>query len=153
MKILLIGVSFLNLCGYLRKRKISFVRLDGSMNHMKRTESIKSFQSRNNNSPKVLLLSLKAGGVGLNLTAANHLMLLDPAWNPAAEWQCFDRIHRLGQQKTVYIYRFVVINSVEEKMLEIQTRKQNLISGAFQSSQGPDQRRRRVEEVMDIFGF
>ena len=137
----------------LRKRKISFVRLDGSMNHMKRTESIKSFQSRNNNSPKVLLLSLKAGGVGLNLTAANHLMLLDPAWNPAAEWQCFDRIHRLGQQKTVYIYRFVVINSVEEKMLEIQTRKQNLISGAFQSSQGPDQRRRRVEEVMDIFGF
>ena len=137
----------------LRKRKISFVRLDGSMNHMKRTESIKSFQSRNNNSPNVLLLSLKAGGVGLNLTAANHLMLLDPAWNPAAEWQCFDRIHRLGQQKTVYIYRFLVTNSVEEKMLEIQMRKQNLISGAFQSNQGPDQRRRRVEEVMDIFGF
>ena len=137
----------------LRKRKILFVRLDGSMNHMKRTESIKSFQSRNNNSPKVLLLSLKAGGVGLNLTAANHLMLLDPAWNPAAEWQCFDRIHRLGQQKTVYIYRFVVINSVEEKMLEIQMRKQHLISGAFQSSQGPDQQRRRVQEVMDIFGF
>merc|ERR1712242_562219 len=87
----------------LRKRKITFVRLDGNMNHMKRAENIKSFQSRDN-SPKVLLLSLKAGGVGLNLTAANHLMLLDPAWNPAAEWQCFDRIHRLGQQKTVYIY-------------------------------------------------
>ena len=135
----------------LRKRKITFVRLDGSMNHMKRAENIKSFQSRDN-SPKVLLLSLKAGGVGLNLTAANHLMLLDPAWNPAAEWQCFDRIHRLGQQKTVYIYRFLVKNSVEEKMLEIQMRKQNLIFGAFQCNQ-EDQRRRRVEEVMDIFGF
>ncbi len=55
-----------------------------------------------------MLLSLKAGGVGLNLTAANHLLLLDPAWNPAAEWQCFDRIHRMGQTKDVFIYKFIV---------------------------------------------
>jgi len=54
-----------------------------------------------------MLLSLKAGGVGLNLTAANHLLLLDPAWNPASEWQVFDRIHRMGQDKDVFIYKFI----------------------------------------------
>ena len=57
------------------------------------------FQSSGKTSPTVMLLSLRAGGVGLNLTAANHLLLLDPAWNPASEWQCFDRIHRMGQTK------------------------------------------------------
>merc|ERR1712059_85131 len=101
----------------LKENSFSFVRLDGGMSHFDRSEAVSMFQSSTKNSPKVMLLSLKAGGVGLNLTAANHLMLLDPAWNPAAEWQCFDRIHRLGQQKTVYIYRFLVTNSVEEKMI------------------------------------
>ena len=74
-------------------------RLDGSMSQRERSSVIAEFQDPSPNSPRVLLLSLKAGGVGLNLTAANRLLLIDPAWNPATEDQCFDRIHRLGQVK------------------------------------------------------
>ena len=85
----------------------SCVRLDGTMSHHARADVVRVFQEKTTGSPNVLLLSLKAGGVGLNLTAANHLLLLDPAWNPAAEWQCFDRIHRLGQEKEVTIYKFI----------------------------------------------
>merc|ERR1719221_48296 len=78
------------------------------MPHGLRSEIVSVFQSSKKESPKVMLLSLKAGGVGLNLTAANHLLLLDPAWNPASEWQCFDRIHRLGQKKEVTIYKYIM---------------------------------------------
>ena len=91
----------------LAEQGFTYVRLDGTMSHMERAEVVRLFQKKTANSPKVLLLSLKAGGVGLNLTSANHLLLLDPAWNPAAEWQCFDRIHRIGQEKPVTIYKFI----------------------------------------------
>ena len=91
----------------LAEQGFTYVRLDGTMTHMDRAEVVRLFQQKTANSPKVLLLSLKAGGVGLNLTSANHLLLLDPAWNPAAEWQCFDRIHRIGQEKPVTIYKFI----------------------------------------------
>merc|ERR1719516_827386 len=101
------------------------------MNHADRAEAVRKFQSTKDKTPKIMLLSLKAGGVGLNLTSANHLLLLDPSWNPASEWQCFDRIHRLGQTKPVFIYKFVTKDSIEEKMLEIQSKKETLISGAF----------------------
>ena len=91
------------------------LRLDGSMSHMVRSEVVSAFQSRHPHSPQVLLLSLKAGGVGLNLTAAKHLLLLDPDWNPACEWQCFDRTHRMGQTKDVTIYKFITKDSIEEE--------------------------------------
>lgn len=91
----------------LAEHGFNFVRLDGTMSHLDRADVVRLFQKKTESSPKVLLLSLKAGGVGLNLTAANHLLLLDPAWNPAAEWQCFDRTHRIGQEKNVYIYKFI----------------------------------------------
>jgi len=136
----------------LRENQFSTVRLDGTMNHMVRAEVVTAFQSSHFNSPQVLLLSLKAGGVGLNLTAANHLLLLDPAWNPACEWQCFDRTHRMGQTKDVTIYKFITKDSIEEKMLDIQAKKEVLISGAF--SLPPEERRKqRLEEIKDIFGI
>ena len=94
-----------------------FVRLDGSMSHMDRTEAVNLFQKKTASSPNVMLLSLKAGGVGLNLTAANHILLLDPAWNPAAEWQCFDRAHRIGQEKDVHIYKFITYVSAFQNFL------------------------------------
>ena len=87
----------------LQQEGFTFVRLDGTMPAVARNEAVTVFQSSGKKSPKVILLSLKAGGVGLNLTAANHLLLLDPAWNPACEWQCFDRTHRLGQTKKVAV--------------------------------------------------
>ena len=141
------------------------------MNLQERAEAIRVFQASGQNSPSVMLLSLRvniiiiirlmyylffvmvqAGGVGLNLTAANHLLLLDPAWNPASEWQCFDRIHRLGQTKPVFIYKFITNESIEGKMIQIQNDKKNLISGAFHM---PEEARRmqRIDDIRTIFGI
>ncbi|KYO33941.1 helicase-like transcription factor isoform X1 [Alligator mississippiensis] len=115
----------------LRESGFVFTRLDGSMPQKKRVEAIQCFQSSQAGSPTIMLLSLKAGGVGLNLTAASRVFLMDPAWNPAAEDQCFDRCHRLGQKQAVIITKFVVKNSVEENMLSIQNKKRKLAAGAF----------------------
>jgi len=145
--------SFLNILQPLIKDKnFSMVRLDGTMSHGLRSETVSVFQSSKKESPKVMLLSLKAGGVGLNLTAANHLLLLDPAWNPASEWQCFDRTHRLGQKKEVMIYKFITKNSIEETMIEIQEKKKDLISGAFHIPE-EERRRQRVNDIRNIFGI
>lgn len=114
---------------FTREHGFTFVRLDGSINQKKRTEVIREFQSSAADSPTIMLLSLKAGGVGLNLTAASHVLLMDPvsldcsntvpflqmdqassvsdllfqAWNPATEEQCIDRCHRLGQTRKVTV--------------------------------------------------
>ncbi|KAM6127631.1 LOW QUALITY PROTEIN: helicase-like transcription factor [Phoenicopterus ruber ruber] len=115
----------------LKESGFAFTRLDGSMAQKKRVEAIQCFQSSQAGSPTVMLLSLKAGGVGLNLTAASRVFLMDPAWNPAAEDQCFDRCHRLGQKRNVVITKFIVKDSVEENMLKIQNKKRELAAGAF----------------------
>ncbi|KQL59386.1 helicase-like transcription factor [Amazona aestiva] len=115
----------------LKESGFAFTRLDGSMAQKKRVEAIQCFQSSQAGSPTVMLLSLKAGGVGLNLTAASQVFLMDPAWNPAAEDQCFDRCHRLGQKHNVVITKFIVKDSVEENMLKIQNKKRELAAGAF----------------------
>ncbi|NXS61083.1 HLTF factor, partial [Brachypteracias leptosomus] len=115
----------------LKESGFAFTRLDGSMAQNKRVEAIQCFQSSQAGSPTVMLLSLKAGGVGLNLTAASRVFLMDPAWNPAAEDQCFDRCHRLGQKHDVVITKFIVKDSVEEHMLKIQNKKRELAAGAF----------------------
>uniref|UniRef100_A0A2D4EZY1 RING-type domain-containing protein n=4 Tax=Micrurus TaxID=8634 RepID=A0A2D4EZY1_MICCO len=115
----------------LKESGFVFVRFDGSMNQKQRVEAIQQFQNNETGSPTVMLLSLKAGGVGLNLTAASRVFLMDPAWNPAAEDQCFDRCHRLGQKQDVIITKFIVKNSVEENMLKIQNKKRELAAGAF----------------------
>src|SRR5207248_4185125 len=75
---------------------------------------------------KVFLISLKAGGVGLNLTAAEYVFLLDPWWNPAVEAQAIDRAHRIGQQRSVFAYRLIAKDTVEEKVLELQKSKRDL---------------------------
>ncbi|NWU57538.1 HLTF factor, partial [Dromas ardeola] len=115
----------------LKESGFAFTRLDGSMAQKKRAEAVQCFQSSQAGSPTVMLLSLKAGGVGLNLTAASRVFLMDPAWNPAAEDQCFDRCHRLGQKHDVVITKFIVKDSVEENMLKIQNKKRELAAGAF----------------------
>ena len=116
-------------------------------------KSIDAFQDLNPTSPRILLLSLKAGGVGLNLTSANHLLLMEPAWNPAIEWQCFDRTHRIGQTKDVTIYKYIMRgNSIEESMLEIQQRKEDIITGAFLMSDD-ERRRQRISEILSVFSI
>ena len=81
--------------------------------------------------PPVLIASLKAGGTGLNLTAADHVFVLDPWWNPAAEDQAADRAHRIGQDKPVFVYRLVARETVEERILELQKRKRALADTAL----------------------
>ena len=77
------------------------------------------------------LISLKAGGVGLNLTAADYVFMLDPWWNHAAEEQAIARAHRIGQQRSVFVYRFVSSDTLEEQMLTLQDRKQSLIDSVM----------------------
>ena len=105
------------------EKAIPFSRIDGSYSIKKRSENIKLFQSGKN---KVFLISLKAGGLGLNLTAASYIYIMDPWWNPAVEAQAIDRAHRIGQKKSIHVYRLIVKNSVEEKVLELQKIKRQL---------------------------
>uniref|UniRef100_A0A672JHB6 Helicase-like transcription factor n=1 Tax=Salarias fasciatus TaxID=181472 RepID=A0A672JHB6_SALFA len=131
---------------FTRKHGFTFVRLDGSLTQKRRTQVIKEFQSAAADSPTVMLLSLKAGGVGLNLTAASHVFLMDPAWNPAAEEQCIDRCHRLGQKRNVVVTKFIVKDSVEENMVKIQRQKQDLLEKAFGSSDS-DRSKSRIDDI------
>ncbi len=115
--------SFLDLVEpELASRGVRFVRLDGSTPD--RAAVVKAFQE--DSGVGVMLLSLKAGGVGLNLTAADHVFLLDPWWNPAAEDQAADRAHRIGQERPVLVHRLVAKDSVEERILALQEKKRAL---------------------------
>ena len=107
----------------MRKLGLSYTYLDGKTKD--RQERVDRFQS--DASISFFLISLKAGGVGLNLTAADYVLHLDPWWNPAVEMQAADRAHRIGQDKPVFIYKFIARETVEEKILELQARKRQLV--------------------------
>lgn len=101
---------------------IPYVYLDGATQN--RGDVVKQFQE--DEKTRVFLISIKAGGVGLNLTEADYVFILDPWWNPAVEQQAIDRTHRIGQTKNVFIYKFITKDSVEEKILALQQRKLSL---------------------------
>ena len=109
----------------LRSQAISFCRLDGTMSQKARQNSLSEFST---GAPRVFLISLRAGGVGLNLVSASVVFLVDPWWNPAVEDQAIDRVHRIGQDKPVIVKRFIVVDSVEEKMISLQAKKRKLAS-------------------------
>jgi len=109
---------------YFEKEEIPFAYLDGATKN--RGEIVAEFQE--NPDLKVFLISIKAGGVGLNLTQADYVFILDPWWNPAVEQQAIDRSHRIGQEKKVFIYKFIAKDTVEEKILALQNRKKKLAS-------------------------
>lgn len=111
----------------LTKAGISFVRLDGKTR--RRAERVRAFQE--DASVAVFLISLKAGGLGMNLTAAEYVFLLDPWWNPAAEAQAIDRAHRIGQSSRVVAYRLIAAGTVEEKVAALQRRKRELVDSVF----------------------
>jgi len=112
---------------HLSKASIGFTRLDGSTRD--RGSVVDTFQ--HDDGPPVMLVSLKAGGTGLNLTAADHVFLLDPWWNPAVEDQAADRAHRIGQQRPVVVYRMVAKDTVEERIFALQTKKRALADVAL----------------------
>jgi SNF2 family DNA or RNA helicase len=114
----------------LTEAKLRFTRLDGSTRD--RAGVVAHFQS--DSGPPVMLVSLKAGGAGLNLTAADHVFLVDPWWNPAVEDQAADRAHRIGQQRPVMIHRLVALGTVEERILALQSEKRALAEAALSGS-------------------
>jgi DNA repair protein RAD5 len=176
--------SFLDLIGpQLARAGISYVRLDGTMPQKARAEVLAEFSrtetfdqevidedegpdtprvrisSKNGQSstksPTVLLISLRAGGVGLNLTAASNVFVMDPWWSFAIEAQAIDRVHRMGQLRDVFVTRFIVKDSIEGRMLQVQERKMN-IAGSLGLRVGGDgsedeKRKERIEELKLLF--
>ncbi|MFC4262974.1 SNF2-related protein [Ferruginibacter yonginensis] len=108
----------------LTEANIPFEYFDGSTSATDREKAIQNFQ--NNDECRVFLISLKAGGVGLNLTAADYVYIVDPWWNPAVEQQAIDRTHRIGQTKNIFAYRMICIDTIEDKILQLQERKKIL---------------------------
>ena len=106
----------------LDEQKTVYEYLDGKTRD--RQERVERFQ--NDPDCKLFLISLKAGGLGLNLTAAEYVFLLDPWWNPAVEAQAIDRAHRIGQTRHVFAYRLIAKDTVEEKVLQLQQSKKDL---------------------------
>ena len=113
----------------------------------KRKQVIDQFQNDPEN--RIFLISLKAGGVGLNLTSADYVFIIDPWWNPAVENQAINRAHRIGQDKHVFVYRFITENSIEEKIQQLQERKSSL-ADKFINSNNPFQAITK-EEAVELF--
>jgi non-specific serine/threonine protein kinase len=124
----LIFSQFLGMLGLIRQKlteqNIPFEYFDGSTSATDREKAIQNFQ--NNDECRVFLISLKAGGVGLNLTAADYVYIVDPWWNPAVEQQAIDRTHRIGQTKNIFAYRMICIDTIEDKILQLQEKKKIL---------------------------
>ena len=108
---------------HLEERNIPYQYLDGSTPGPKRQKAIEDFQSGNG---EIFLISLKAGGAGINLTAADYVIHMDPWWNPAVEDQATDRAHRLGQQRPVTVYRLITAGTIEEKIVRLHEHKRDL---------------------------
>lgn len=126
----LVFSQFLGMLALIKERLnqdgISYEYFDGSTSINERQRSIDNFQS--NDECRVFLISLKAGGVGLNLTAADYVYIVDPWWNPAVEQQAIDRTHRIGQTKNIFAYRMICVDTIEDKILQLQERKRKLAS-------------------------
>lgn len=129
----------------IEKEKWKYSILTGQTTN--REKVIKEFQEDKEN--RIFLISLKAGGVGLNLTEADYVFIIDPWWNPAAENQAINRAHRIGQDKHVFVYRFITENSIEEKIQKLKERKSSL-ADRFINSNNPLQKITK-EEIIELF--
>ncbi|KAK4482804.1 hypothetical protein RD792_009974 [Penstemon davidsonii] len=130
----------------LKKRHFGFLRYDGKLVQKDKEKVLHEFNETKEK--RVLLMSLKAGGVGLNLTAASNVFIMDPWWNPAVEEQAIMRVHRIGQKRTVCVRRFIVKDTVEERLQQVQARKQRMISGALTDE---EVRMTRLQELKMLF--
>ncbi len=127
---ILVFSQFVKMLGLIRtkmdEKGVVYEYLDGSTKTKDREKGVKRFQ--NDENCRVFLISLKAGGVGLNLTEADYVYLVDPWWNPAVEAQAIDRTHRIGQTKKVFSYKMICKESIEEKVLKLQDKKKALVT-------------------------
>ncbi|KAJ5114563.1 hypothetical protein NUU61_000322 [Penicillium alfredii] len=133
----------------LRHAGFNTVMLDGSMTPAQRQNSIDHFM--NNANVEVFLVSLKAGGVALNLTEASRVIIIDPWWNPAAEWQSADRSHRIGQQRPCVVTRLCIEDSVESRIVQLQEKKANLIQGTINKDQDKALEKLTPEDMQFLF--
>ena len=129
----------------LKKLSISYSKLTGQTR--KRQPQIDDFQEGNNS---VFLISLKAGGTGLNLTAADTVIHYDPWWNPAVEKQATDRAHRIGQDKAVFVYKLIAEGTIEEKIQEMQKHKQGIADSVL-SGKKQTAWKGKAEELLSLF--
>ncbi|KAK0646997.1 SNF2 family N-terminal domain-containing protein [Cercophora newfieldiana] len=140
--------SFLSLIEpALTRANMQFLRLDGSTNQKQRAAVLAEF--KDSKKFTILLLSLKAGGVGLNLTCAKRVYMMDPWWSFAVEAQAIDRVHRMGQDDEVKVYRFIVKNSVEERMLRVQERKKFIATSLGMMSE-EEKKIQRIEDMREL---
>jgi len=129
----------------IKEKNISYSKLTGST--INREQVIEKFTSGN---AELFLISLKAGGVGLNLTEADTVIHYDPWWNPAVESQATDRAYRIGQKKAVFVYKLIIENSIEQKILELQEKKKIIQDGIFDENKQQSDTKIEAEELLDL---
>ncbi|KAI0863920.1 hypothetical protein F4860DRAFT_466340 [Xylaria cubensis] len=134
---------------FLRKEGLKYVRYDGGMKNDAREASLHSL--RNDKNTRVLLCSLRCGALGLNLTAASRVVILEPFWNPFVEEQAIDRVHRLTQTVDVIVYKLTVKNTVEERILELQEKKRLLAVAAIESGAKKESLKLGLQEMLELF--
>ncbi len=132
----------------LDKINIDYEYLDGKSSVKQREKSVNNFQE--NNDLRVFLISLKAGGTGLNLTAADYVYIIDPWWNPAVENQAIDRCYRIGQDKKVFAYRMICKNTVEEKIINLQNKKKKIAGDIIQTDENI-MKKLDTNDIRDLF--
>ena len=133
----------------LQQRNIKYFKLTGSTKVEERIELVEEFNQ--NPEIKVFLISLKAGGTGLNLTGADMVIHYDPWWNISTENQATDRAHRIGQKRNVQVYKLITKNSIEEKIYELQQKKAQLVDSML-STKTSFISKLSKEEIMNLFG-
>jgi SNF2 family DNA or RNA helicase len=133
----------------LKDRGHKFLRYDGSMDIKSRADTVNKFFE--DPSYKVMLVSTKCGSLGLNLTIANRVILMDVWWNPALENQAIDRVHRIGQKKRVDVHRIFINDTVEDRILELQNKKQQIADGVLGEGSGKPISRLGLQEMIYLF--
>jgi len=129
----------------IKLRNYKYTKLTGSTR--KREEVIEEFTKGD---AQIFLISLKAGGVGLNLVEADTVIHYDPWWNPAVENQATDRAHRIGQTKSVFVYKLIVENTIEQKILELQKKKQAIQDGIYEKDGQKNDFKFSGNELMEL---
>ncbi|GJJ72279.1 hypothetical protein EMPS_04636 [Entomortierella parvispora] len=133
----------------LQQEGIKYLMYDGSMSAIARNDAV--HRMTNDPSYPLMLISLKCGSLGLNLTVANHVVIMDPWWNPALENQAIDRVHRIGQRKNVFVHRLCIPETVEDRILVLQEKKQALADGALGEGAVPKLAKLGLQELMYLF--
>ena len=133
---------------FLKRDNLSFTRYDGSMRNDLREASLDRL--RNNSKTRILLCSLKCGSLGLNLTAASRVVILEPFWNPFVEEQAIDRVHRLNQTRDVVVYKLTIANTVEARILDLQEKKRALAKAAI-GGDGKAAAKLSMKDMLDLF--